>query len=79
MHNPLTSKHTVSVANFKTEIWLLGIACWLFGITDRSIASFSDRYLSSTDSIELFIASFFFISWLFLKPKQSFSKGNIHG
>lgn len=70
MHNPLTSP-TVSVANFKTEIWLLGIACWLFGTTDRSIASFSDGYLSTTDLLQLFTASFFFISWLSLKP-QSF-------
>jgi len=49
-------------------IWLLGISSWLFGITDRSFASFADGYLSAIDITQLFTASFFFVSWLFLKP-----------
>ncbi|MDX2228723.1 MAG: hypothetical protein NW220_03750 [Leptolyngbyaceae cyanobacterium bins.349] len=49
-------------------IWLLGISSWLFGITDRSLASFADGYLSAIDITQLFTASFFFVSWLFLKP-----------
>jgi hypothetical protein len=53
---------------FKNNIWLLGTACWTFGITDRTIASFSDSYLSAIDLTQLFTASFFFISWLYLKP-----------
>jgi hypothetical protein len=55
----------------KRGIWLLGVSSWLFGITDRSIASFSDGYLSALDLVQLLTASFFFVGWLFLKPGQS--------
>lgn len=56
------------LANLRNGIWLLGVSSWLFGITDRSIASFADGYLSALDIVQLFTASFFFVSWLFLKP-----------
>jgi len=59
---------TEFVDRLKSGIWVLGISSWLFGITDRSIASFSDGYLSAIDIMQLFTASFFFVSWLFLKP-----------
>ncbi len=49
-------------------IWIVGISSWVFGITDRSFASFADGYLSAIDITQLFTASFFFVSWLFLKP-----------
>ena len=52
----------------KNGIWFVGISFWLFGITDRSIASLSDGYLSAIDIAQLFTAAFFFVSWLFLKP-----------
>ncbi|QZZ18695.1 hypothetical protein J5X98_14555 [Leptothermofonsia sichuanensis E412] len=55
----------------KRGIWLLGVSSWLFGITDRSIASFSDGYLSALDLVQLLTASFFFVGWLFLKPGQA--------
>ncbi|MCL6432745.1 MAG: hypothetical protein K6T90_00790 [Leptolyngbyaceae cyanobacterium HOT.MB2.61] len=54
----------------KRGIWFLGISSWLFGITDRSIASFSDGYLSALDVIQLLTALFFFVAWLSLKPSQ---------
>lgn len=56
------------VGSLKNGIWFLGISSWLFGITDRSIASLSDGYLSAIDIAQLFTAAFFFVSWLFLKP-----------
>lgn len=59
---------SVFLAKLRNAIWLLGISSWLFGITDRSIASFSDGYLSALDLVQLCTASFFFVSWLFLKP-----------
>lgn len=62
------SEQSVFLGKLRNAIWLLGISCWLFGITDRSIASFSDGYLSAWDIIQLATASFFFVSWLFLKP-----------
>jgi len=49
-------------------IWLFGIVSWIFGLTDRSIALLSDGYLSAIDIVQLFTASFFFVSWLFLSP-----------
>ena len=58
------------LVNLKQGIWLLGISSWVFGITDRSIASFSDGYLSAIDIMQLFTAAFFFVSWLFLKPAR---------
>lgn len=64
------SEQSVFLAKLRNGIWLLGVSSWLFGITDRSIASFSDGYLSAWDIIQLTTASFFFVSWLFLKPSS---------
>ena len=68
MNNQQSSEATIFVDNLRNGIWLLGILSWLFGITDRSIASLSDGYLSALDIVQLLTASFFFVSWLFLKP-----------
>lgn len=51
---------------------MFGIPSFLFGVTDRSIAAFADGYLSAIEVIHIFTASFFFLTWLFLKPEQSF-------
>lgn len=56
------------IRNLKNGLWLFGISCWSFGVIDRSIASFADGYLSPLDTVQLFTASFLFISWIFLKP-----------
>lgn len=77
MNNLPPLELSVSVANFKNGIWLLGIASWLFGITDRSIASISDGYISAIELMQLFTALFFFVSWLYLKPTQNFSTSKI--
>ncbi len=37
MFNQQNSKIVAFLANFKNSIWLLGIAFWFFGITDRSL------------------------------------------
>jgi len=68
MNNKQRSQITVFVANIKNGIWLFGVPSWIFGIIDRSLAALSDGYLSAVDITQLFTASFFFISWLFLKP-----------
>ncbi len=57
--------------SLKNGIWLLGVSSWLFGIADRSIATLSDGYLSAIEIGQLFTASFFFISWLLLKPVKA--------
>ena len=59
------------IGNFKNGVWLFGISSWLFGITDRSIATFSDGYLSALDLAQLFTAATFFVAWLFLKPSST--------
>jgi uncharacterized membrane protein len=78
MNNQLPLKLFVFVPQLKNGIWLLGVACWLFGITDRSIASFSDGYLSAIELMQLFTASFFFVGWLYLKPLTSFRTQGIN-
>ncbi|NJN58340.1 MAG: hypothetical protein HC879_12990 [Leptolyngbyaceae cyanobacterium SL_5_9] len=60
-------------SKFKSSIWALGIPSWMFGITDRGFAAFADGYLSAIEIAHLFTASFFFISWLFLKPEKEFN------
>ncbi len=59
------------IFKLKNGVWLFGIPSWLFGITDRSIAAFTDGYLSTIELIHLFTASFFFLTWLYLKPEES--------
>ena len=68
MNNRQSSEASLFLGSLKNGIWVLGISSWLFGITDRSIASLSDGYLSALDIAQLFTAAFFFVSWLFLKP-----------
>lgn len=63
-------EQSIFLGKLRNAIWLLGVSSWLFGITDRSIASFADGYLSALDLVQLSTASFFFVSWLFLKPTQ---------
>lgn len=70
---------SVFLGKLRNAIWLLGISSWLFGITDRSIASFSDGYLSAWDIIQLATASFFFVSWLFLKPTSLSAQSDLGG
>jgi hypothetical protein len=59
------------VGNLKNGIWLFGLSSWAFGITDRSIASFADGYLSALDLTQLFTAAVFFLAWVFLKPASA--------
>jgi hypothetical protein len=58
------------ITKLKNGIWLAGIPSWLFGITDRSLAAFADGYLSTLEVFQLFTASFFFLSWLYLRPEN---------
>ncbi|MBD2001019.1 hypothetical protein H6G00_31230 [Leptolyngbya sp. FACHB-541] len=63
-----SSEPTLFLGTLRSGLWLFGVSCWLFGVVDRSIASFADGYLSPLDSVQLFTAIALFISWLFLKP-----------
>ena len=68
MKNEQSSDSQQFVGNLKNGIWMFGLSSWVFGITDRSIASFADGYLSALDLMQLFTAATFFLAWLFLKP-----------
>jgi hypothetical protein len=68
MNNEQSPDSKQFVGSLKNGIWLFGISSWVFGITDRSIASFSDGYLSALDLTQLFTAATFFVAWIFLKP-----------
>lgn len=67
----------IAFSNLKNGIWMVGIPSWMFGITDRSFASFADGYLSAIELVHLFTASFFFISWLYLKPEIEFENETV--
>ncbi|MBW4609006.1 MAG: hypothetical protein KME22_17810 [Hassallia sp. WJT32-NPBG1] len=76
MNNEQSADSKQFVGNLKNGIWLFGISSWLFGITDRSIASFSDGYLSALDLTQLFTAATFFVAWIFLKPTSKPQSSN---
>ncbi len=59
------------IGRVRSGIWLFGIPSWLFGIGDRSFAAFADGYVSVIEVVQLFTASLFFASWLFLRPENS--------
>jgi hypothetical protein len=79
MNNPQATDSREFLDNFKNGIWLFGVLCWVFGICDRSIASFADGYLSALDLTQLFTAATFFVAWLFLKPASSKTRQNVEG
>lgn len=63
--------------SFRNGIWLFGIHSWIFGIVDRSVAAFADSYLSAIELAQIFIASFFLVGWIFLKPETNFNVAGI--
>lgn len=65
--NPTLEKAKL-LGNLRSAIWILGISCWIFGIGDRSVAALADGYVSAWELIQLCTATFFFVSWIFLKP-----------
>ncbi|MBF2021107.1 MAG: hypothetical protein IGR93_13610 [Hydrococcus sp. C42_A2020_068] len=58
---------------YRILAWFLGIAAWLFGTIDRSLAAFADGYVSAIDLMQIAIAAFLFVCWLFLKPSWRFA------
>ena len=64
------------VHNLRSGIWFLGLPSWLFGVTDRTFASFADGYVSTLELAQLFTASFFFLGWIYLKPEISLNSSD---
>ena len=65
------------IGRVRSGIWLFGIPSWLFGISDRSFAAFADGYISVIEVVQLFTASLFFASWLFLRPENSLEERDV--
>lgn len=61
----------------KNGIWSLGIPSWVVGIADRGVASFADGYISAAEILQILAAAFLFISWLYLKPEESWNNPNL--
>jgi hypothetical protein len=68
MNQQQNSEVSAFLPMLQKGIWLFGIISWIFGLTDRTIALLADGYFSAVDIVQLFTASFFFVSWLFLNP-----------
>ncbi|AFZ13384.1 hypothetical protein Cri9333_2518 [Crinalium epipsammum PCC 9333] len=68
---------TELIAKFRNSIWMFGIPSWLFGISDRGLAAFADGYLSPVEILHLLTASFFFLSWLSLKPEPCLATDHV--
>lgn len=67
--NDRSAAFSFFTARLRNALWLLGIPSWLFGIVDRSFAAMADGYISAIELVHLFMAAFFFVSWLYLKPE----------
>lgn len=78
MNNQLSSELLGFMTTLKWGIWYFGIVSWIFGLADRSTALLSDEYLSAVDIVQLSTASFFFMSWLFLKPTPSLNTEDVN-
>lgn len=61
----------------KSGIWFLGVVFWLFGVSDRGIAAVADGYLTVTEVSHFLVASFLFVSWLYMKPEELASDSNL--
>jgi hypothetical protein len=71
MPNHSTTRLATFVSNFRSNLWLIGIPSWVFGVTDRILAGFADGYLSAAELTQLFTTAFLLVSWLSLKPEES--------
>jgi hypothetical protein len=78
MNNQPSSELLGFVTTLQNGIWYFRIALWKFGLADRSTALLSDGYLSAIDIVQLSTASFFKVSWLFLKPTPSSKAGVVN-
>jgi hypothetical protein len=53
----------------QATIWLLGILGWVFGLSDRVIASSENGFVDAVEITQLTTSLTFFVMWLCLKPK----------
>jgi hypothetical protein len=67
---------SIFVSIFRNGVWVVGIPSWMFGIGDRTIAAFTDGYISILEIAQLLTTFFLFVSWLYLKPEENFDRVN---
>ena len=53
----------------QATVWLLGIFGWIFGLSDRAIASSENGFVDAIEITQLITSLTFFVMWLCLKPK----------
>lgn len=70
MDDEHASEAIAFLASLKQGIWLLCIPVWLFGTLERGATAFSHTSVTAFDLIQIFIAGFFLVGWLLLKPKS---------
>jgi hypothetical protein len=73
-----TLKAKLLLARLRDSIWYFGIPSWMFGVSDRIVAAFADGYVSAIEFFHFSAATLFFLSWLFLKPKQEIDVAQFH-
>lgn len=56
------------MAEVRVGLWALGLAGWLFGLSDRGYHAF--HQISVEHIVQVFTAAFFCVCWLFLMPGQ---------
>lgn len=76
---PVELEIALFIGRIKNGIWVFGIPSWVFGISDRSVAALADGYLSPIEILQLLTASFFFLSWLYLKPETNLNGDGTEG
>lgn len=62
-----------SVDQFKNGIWWIGVPSCLFGTVERSVALFSENYISVINIFHFLATAFLFTCWIYLKPEIEFN------
>lgn len=70
----MLSKEYFSINQFKSGIWLLGVPSCLFGTVERSVALFSQNYISVINIFHFLATAFLFTCWIYLKPEFEFAQ-----
>jgi hypothetical protein len=75
--NKLQSKYkgeqvTLFINQLRHGVWLLGVAAWLFAITERAMTVYTSAYTSNLELLQALITLFFFLAWLYLRPETNY-------